>query len=325
MDENVVRKDYLLNRFVIIAAGRTKRPYDSRVVQPKGRASDSKCPFCPRNEPETPPELFRMGTKKKWSVRVFANKFAAFSPRFVHSQKQPSGLVEFPAMGVHEVVIDTPLHNKTFWDFSQQQMLDTLETIGQRQREILLHSSAKHVFAAKNFGLECGASLQHSHWQLFCPPFEPTLISQEKKAAGAFFKKTGKNVFDWIVKTEQKSKRKWLSNKEWICFCPFASIWPYEFWIVPKKQVSSFRSLSSQQKRTLASIVLKAFSQLKRLFGILPFNLVFHETMAPSKHYRFHIEVYPNVHKIWAGLEKGAGIFINEVPPEQAAKVLRGG
>ncbi|MEM2428176.1 MAG: hypothetical protein QXD52_02920, partial [Candidatus Bathyarchaeia archaeon] len=51
-----------------------------------------------------------------------------------------------------------------------------------------------------------------------------------------------------------------------------------------------------------------------------PYNLGFH--MLLENHYHWHVEVYPRL-TIWAGLEKSTGVFINTVPPEDAAESLK--
>lgn len=324
MDSNVLRKDYLLDRWVVVAAGRAKRPQDNQLPGLNLPSFDEKCVFCPGNESKTPPELGRVGSPEKWSVRAFANKFAAFSPDFKTAGTPPLGLVEKPATGFHEVVVDAPGHDKTVWDLSESELRDVFFMLGRRQAAILKESGVQHVFVIKNFGPDCGASLAHSHWQLFGLPMIPSKIAEEKIGAALFFKTHKKEVFDFIVESESASERRIFVDEHWVAFCPFAGLWPYEFWIVPRAHVSSFSQLSETQVQGLSSIVLKAFRRLKLLFGNPQYNLVFHESMTSSSHYRFHIEVYPNIKKLWAGLEKGAGVFINEVPPEFAAHQFRG-
>ena len=324
MDSNVLRKDYLLDRYVVIAAGRAKRPQDNQLPEAKAQPFDAKCVFCPGNEEKTPPELGRVGSPEKWSVRAFANKFAAFAPEFSAVESQLPGLVEKPAVGRHEVVVDAPGHDKTLWDLGESELVDVFFLLNRRQAAILKEPNMQHVFIIKNFGPECGASLAHSHWQLMGLPLIPSRITEEKIGAALFAKTHRRDAFDFIVETESSSPRRFLIDEHWVAFCPFAGLWPYEFWIVPRAPVYAFSQLSSAQLAGLSSIVLKAFRRLKLLFGNPPYNLVFHESMTASTHYRFHVEVYPNIKKVWAGLEKGAGVYINEVPPEFAAQQLRG-
>jgi UDPglucose--hexose-1-phosphate uridylyltransferase len=80
-----LRKDPIVDRWVIFSEARTLRPSDYPEVSPvtpKGRES---CPFCPGHESHTPPEVLAYRDPAGppngagWSTRVIPNKFPALT------------------------------------------------------------------------------------------------------------------------------------------------------------------------------------------------------------------------------------------------------
>ena len=126
---NELRKDYLLDRWVVIAAQRKQRPTDFKKAKEMRRAS-SLCPFGPGNENMTPPatlvylqidgevikEKDQDGFRhKNWLVRCVPNLFPAFTPSINSSSLKTSeaGHYEYMnALGHHEVLIESPSHDE---------------------------------------------------------------------------------------------------------------------------------------------------------------------------------------------------------------------
>ena len=115
------------------------------------------------------------------------------------------------------------------------------------------------------------------------------------------------------INAETGSDRQVLQTEGFIAFCPWSPSYPYEFWITPKKHTTSF-----------SKITLRAtLGGLSKTVKNVSYNLVFH--LSPekknSRQIHWHIEIYP-ITKAWSGLERGYGIFLNDVSPEQAAEKL---
>ena len=76
-----LRHEPISRRWVIIATERSRRPTDFNLT-PTEMPGAGNCPFCPGNEPQTPPEItaLRDGTDANapgWRVRVVPNKYPA--------------------------------------------------------------------------------------------------------------------------------------------------------------------------------------------------------------------------------------------------------
>jgi len=123
---NELRKDYLLDRWVVIATQRKKRPTD--FVKPIEKRQEGSCAFCPGNEHMTPPAVLvylptdggivkdkdANGVRpKNWLVRVVPNLYPAFMPpKDEESRAEPSDFTLERATGHHEVLIESPQHDE---------------------------------------------------------------------------------------------------------------------------------------------------------------------------------------------------------------------
>ena len=110
-----------------------------------------------------------------------------------------------------------------------------------------------------------------------------------------------------------------------MAFCPFASRFPYEIWIIPREHRSHFGHSEPALLLEFATLFRGVLVKLERIVKLPAYNYIIHtapfDTAAPD-HYHWHIEILPRIANL-AGFELGTGTFINTVPPEQAAAALR--
>lgn len=316
-----IRKHYFLDEYCIIAAERRKRPSDFRTAKP--HATDEKsCPFCPGNEDMTPQSIavytdlgvLVEGSQKVrgWKMRVFPNRFAAMVP----SPSTPTTeWIALPGHGNHEVIVDSPQHNDNPADFSQEHMELLLKAYQDRYSYYCGLDGVKYVSIFKNWGKEAGASLSHTHSQLVALPITPPLIKRELEAiSSATF-----CLFCNIAERERASSRLVAQNDGWILIAPFYSQVPYETWILPRRHMSNLAQMDNQDRRDLAAILSNALRRIRSLLNDPPYNYMIYQL---ASDYHLNIRIQPSLSKI-AGFEKGTGIYINSVPPEQAAAELR--
>jgi UDPglucose--hexose-1-phosphate uridylyltransferase len=340
MGYNELRKDYLLNRWVVIATERGRRPTDFAKKE-KTPAKTSTCPMCPGNEHMTPPAVLvylKSGktikkTKdkddfrhKNWLVRGVPNLFPAFSPpKEKISQKQilkNDGLAL--AVGHHEVIIESPKHDEHPANATIPQLTLVIDAYIDRLRELSKKPYVKYVSIFRNHGVEAGASLSHAHSQIIATPYVPKTVKDETDASNKFWKQNKKCIFCDIIQKERKGPRAILENRKFIAFAPYASVNPMEFWIFPKKHEPTLLGLPQDERKLFAETLKTCLGKLKKLVNDPPYNYGFHlaTDRKTSKHYHWHLEVYPKL-AIWAGFEKSTGVYINTVTPETAAQSLR--
>lgn len=304
MEKNELRKDYFLDRWVLITPGRAKRKKEFKSAQTEIQklSYDPNCFFCPGNEKTTPPEIGRYPEKNKWQIRWFSNKFPAVS------LKNPS------AYGIHEVIVETPDHSKQLGDLSVFEIRDVLKIYRLREAQILKNPKIEYLVIFKNEGSEAGTSLVHSHSQLIGINLAPGNIKEEVGA------NQSKCHYCQIIKKEAKSPRKVFENKNFISFTPWASRFHYEVWIFPKKHLKNLQEMTDDDFKDLAEILKKILLKLKKIN--LSYNYFLHP--APKgKDLHFHLEITPREAK-WGGFEISTGnVIINSVSPEEAAEFYR--
>ena len=125
-----------------------------------------------------------------------------------------------------------------------------------------------------------------------------------------------------------------FQNDAFVSFCPYASKFPFETWILPKRHASEFRHISDEEFRPLAEVLGRTLWALHRALDDPPFNYIIHSAprismdryaqsaISIDKDYHWHIEIIPRTTKI-AGFEWGTGFYINPTLPESAADYLR--
>jgi len=322
-----LRKDPVVERWVIIATERARRPMDfaPEVVRPRGPED---CPFCPGHEDRTPPEVFRSGGSEDgpWTVRVVPNKFPALhADGEVHAAGE--GIYDrIDGVGAHEVVIESPDHFAGLGTLPAAHVGEVLVAYRERLLALRKDPRLEYVLIFKNHGIAAGASLEHPHSQLIATPILPELVAEELRGAARYFRMKERCVWCDIVRQERRDgSRLVLDDEGFVAVAPFAPRFPFETWILPTIHRASFESLGPDEVDALARLLRNLIARLGRLFEDPPYNFALHT--APLKetdpeHFHWHLELMPKLTRL-AGFELGTGFFINPTPPEDAARFLR--
>ena len=324
-----LRMNVITGEWVIIAKERSKRPHD--FMSPHESKQGANCVFCYGNENKTPEEVYAVrpeGSKPNqpgWLVRIFPNKFPAVTTEvetIYAGEKIESG---FPAVGIHEVVVDTFNHSENFASISDAQAELALLAIAERYNKLCVDQRVKYVQVFKNHGPTAGASLEHSHWQIVTVPVIPDVIGRELEGAEKFYKQHGKCVFCNMVAEEIKEDQRVILNEnDFVALAPYASRFPGEVWIIPKKHRADFKDLPTEELKNLGRFVRHIAMRLDLAFNAPPYNLVLHSSPPQTKYdtYHWHLKLIPRL-SIAAGFELGTGIYINPTPPEICAVAMR--
>lgn len=310
-----LRKDYLLDRWVVIAEKRRDRPKQFSKHETVVKSKD--CIFCPGNEASTPGETFRIEKNGKWIIRSFANKFPVVDNKKKYKLNKKGFLVSAYPEGVHEVIVETPYHDKQLADLSVNGLVPIITAWQNRTRE--LGKDSKYVVLFKNHGIDGGTSIIHSHTQIVSYPRIPTLLMEEIKAYRNYKRLIGMCPYCKIIKSEMRSPRRIFSNKHFASFCPYASRFNYEVWIFPKNHKEHFTEFNEEEIKSLAVMLHKILSKINYLNA--SYNIVFHK-VPEGTDMHFHIEILPRM-ATWAGFEWSTDEIINSVSPESAAKFYR--
>jgi UDPglucose--hexose-1-phosphate uridylyltransferase len=203
---------------------------------------------------------------------------------------------------------------------------DVLSIYRDRLRDLKQDSRLAHALIFKNQGALAGASVHHSHSQLIATPFVPIAIEDELAAADDFLHKEGHNLFEAIVQQELADEHRLiLQTDHYVAFCPYASRFAYESWIVPRRSGSHFESSGDADLQELAPVLKSVLNRLDQNLKNPALNYVLHSAplhQPDLPYYRWHLKILPRLTRV-AGFEWGSGCYINEVLPEHAARQLR--
>jgi UDPglucose--hexose-1-phosphate uridylyltransferase len=289
-----IRRSPLTGVPVVVAPGRSARP--GALGRTTRIADAATCPFCEGHEGMTPPEVLALGRPGAapdtpgWTVRVVPNKF--------------------PAIPGQEVVIHGPAHVTAFAELPEAVVREALHAWSLR-REHHRAAGAAYLLAAINEGPAAGASLDHSHSQLV--PFDhvPPAAAAEMPAFAA--------PCALCAAVAQEDARTIRRADGLRTFAPAWSRFAYELWIVPDEHTGAVAA-----PELLAPALLDATGRLRAVLGeSLAWNAVLHAPpLRGADPYHWHIEIWPRL-AVAASVELGAGIWVNIVDPDVAARELR--
>lgn len=302
-----IRKDYLLDKYVVITPGRAARPRDikEKTVTKENRQD---CPFCPKNiDKKLVRDRIDNPRTNSWSVLDIKNKYPAVSR---NNNK---------AYGTQEVIIETPYHEKHLSELSLQQIENLLSMYQERTKKIAEDKKIEYILCFKNEGSKAGASITHSHSQVFATHIVPEDLKAEIRAIQKHKIENKECPYCAIVKKEMKSKRRIIEDKYTACFTPYASEFHYEAWILPKRHIDNISLLKKVELRSLAKALKYILDKIERLG--LSYNYFLHNVVSSTDQH-LYIKIQPR-DSVWAGVELGSGLVINSMPPEEAAKFYR--
>jgi UDPglucose--hexose-1-phosphate uridylyltransferase len=305
MEKSEIRKDYFLDKYVIISPNRTKRP--QRIE--KEAEIEASCPFCPDKLLATDTFTYRDNNANgEWEIVSVKNDFPAVSldnPR---------------AYGAQEVIIETRRHGLDINDFSVEHIVRILNAYIDRYNALRNLDGIKHVILFKNEGGKSGASLNHTHSQIIALPILPPKIEAEAEAFNKYRLESVTCPYCDIIKNESGKSRVIWEDENLFVLAPYASDSPYGAWFIPKRHIRLISELNYSEKESIATALKSVLGVLDKL-GI-SYNY-FIENAVSCEDYHMNIKLAPRPN-IWAGLELGTGVIINSIPPEMAAKVYRG-
>lgn len=314
-----LRRDYLLDEWVIVASGRKKRPTPKE--EKKEPSPKETCPFCPGHEKMTPPEILRVPVlAKKWRIRIVPNKYSAVQ------ESEPIEKINLPfrflktAFGKHEVIIETPVHNLQLADFEVNRIMEVVNAFIERVDSLEGIENVEEVVLFKNQGPKAGASLSHSHSQIIALNKLTEKTKRQINAFNEFVKKREACPYCEILRIEMDSQRRVFENESFACFTPFASRAAFQLLIFPKKHSSHFSEMNEKQRRDFAITLKKALSAVKGLGA--DYNLYFKNAPPSQNDFHWHVNLMPSL-MTRAGFEEATDCIINTYPPEQCAEYYR--
>lgn len=317
-----MRLNPLNGRWVTIVSERAQRPHDFAPREDDAALSGRPCPFCPGIEDATPQAIETVDEGGEWKMRVLPNLYPAFHGEsgFVVHHLGPVH-VAADATGVHEVFVYSRDHAGGIERLDDQHAAEMMQVLKRRLTAHDESSAVRYTQVIINHGREAGASLSHPHAQLLGLPFVPTEILDEERAFARF---AGGCVICTTIEAEVATgDRIVFANDDVVCVAPFWSGAPYELLLMPRHHEGHLQAADDRSLDAMGRAIRDAVGQLESAIGDVAYNLGVHS--APHEHsgeYHWHVHLWPNLVTL-AGFERGTGVMINVVAPEDAADALR--
>jgi UDPglucose--hexose-1-phosphate uridylyltransferase len=332
-----IRRDRLHNLYVIIAPERLHRP-DLHVSKPPSLIASKRCPFCEGNEILTPPEVYAIRDNqpnaKFWKTRVIPNLYKAVQVELEDHSDRNGMFESIPGVGAHEVLIDSPCHDCGFADLDAHSIENWLRTLIIRISDLKHDQRLVHLSIFKNVGSSAGATQDHPHTQILALPVMPQteLVFLERNMS--YYRRHGRGKLEDIVQNELTCKDRIVEEiGNFVAFCPYASAFPFEVMIAPRRNIKSLEDCSRDEVTDLSILLRHLFQKLNQQLGSFDYNLFFrlpplnpnfeNEPYMDSLHknYRFTIRITPRIYRL-GGFEISTGMAINPVSPEECAELL---
>jgi len=338
-----IRIDQLTGARVLLTPGRAERP-DQFGIEPWQPAAADGCPFCEGAETMTPPEIEAdrpQGSTADgpgWQTRTVPNLFPALIPEsevqaddgpaaaFASSadpllassrRAEPDMFVSRPAVGHHEVVINSPRHVSSLAELDEA---ETATALAAWRSRMLAHTDAAYVQLILNQGPDSGASIEHSHAQIGAAPFVPAAVARERERFNSYRERTaGASLLGEVLREEiRRGDRLVAIDEEVALICPWASRFPFEMRLIPRRAEPSF-----ERDEVGASMLHRAVAALDSLIdGALQLNLWSKTAPRGVEHFHWHLDLAPRLEPT-SSFEMATAVDINVVPPETAAAKLR--
>jgi UDPglucose--hexose-1-phosphate uridylyltransferase len=321
-----LRVDPLTGLRSIVAGARGGRPGGEVRCDPAAALDPEGDPFAEGHEARTPPELFAVRPNggapntPGWKVRVVPNLYPALSPDTAAPppQANPDLFWAAPARGAHEVIVNAPQPVTSLAELPVEQVALAMDVWRERMRA---HPMAAYAHLIVNERREAGASLPHTHAQLYALDFVPAAVARERERAGAYATRTmGGSLLGDLVQEEVRQRERIVAiDDEAVLMSPYGARVPFQLLLAPRVPRPRFED----DGPTGAALLHDALLRLKRRLGASPpLNLWVRTAPHDAEHFSWRIDILPRL-TVLAGLELGVGVHLNIVPPERAAAELR--
>jgi UDPglucose--hexose-1-phosphate uridylyltransferase len=332
MLNNSMRRDPLNNCWVIFA------PEKVNTIIKESSEKDAKFdinPYLPGLEHATGRDILRKVNPayadKGWSSRVFPAKNPVLR---VETEKKSKGNGVYDEMlrgGAHEVVVETPRSDIYFDKLSIEEIVDAFSIVRERIGDLKNDSRFRYILVSKNRGKESGGTIDHNYSEIKAFPFVPPLVQKKVDNCIDYFERKDRCLICDIVEKELEERSRIVFESElFVAICPYASRFPFEIMIIPKRHRNIFDNVSPEAVKDLAVTAKTVFGKMRKALNSPAYNCVFHyhpvnsgpKERIESLAYHWHITIIPRITTLTSDMFE-SGVYVNPTLPENAADFMR--
>jgi UDPglucose--hexose-1-phosphate uridylyltransferase len=312
----------------------------SWVVQGQKETSDESprlCPFDKLDRPDsTVKSILVAPAEGSAQVRVIPHPDPLYRIEGQPGRSAEGMYDKMGPTGAHEVIVETPAHDRRLSQFSDEEIERVLTVWASRIADLKKDVRFKYISVFKNQGAEAGEEWPHAHSQITATIFVPRRVKYELNAAHEWYKERERCIFCDMVRQEEKQGSRIVDVQgDYYALCPYASRVPYEVWLLHRRHNHLFEQPDAKSNpRNFAALLGRVLRRIEKLTP--SFHLVVHtapntrnkkgelagywKTLAEDFHW--HIEILPIVEKRSKSYSIKE-VYFNSVLPEKAAERLR--
>lgn len=307
------------------------------AARPAAPLSAAVCPFC--SSADTREEILiteKRDSAGNWTVRVLADRAPVLHAEG-ELERLGDGLYDhMNAVGAHEIVVEGQAHDLTVGGLPPAVFRQVLEAGRERLADLKRDPRFRYVEMFQNQGREAGALIAHPHAQIIAAPMVPARVERELRAGYAHYQVKERCLYCDLLQQEIRDGQRVVElTDDYLVFCPFASRFPYEMWLLPRRHHSSFEEALAPAGAldSLAAVFQSALRRAEAVTPVLSFVLhsepnrrlptwLREDWQTLSEDYHWHIEITPRLRQQVKALPQQE-FYLNHVLPEDAACHLR--
>lgn len=293
------------------------------------------CPFCPGNENLTPPAIKEIKNEDgSWAIRCFP----ASNPIFIieaQENKRADGIYDkMDNVGAHEIIVENPSHNKTMSGFTEKEFRYLVELYTDRISDLKKDKRFKYILIFKNHGELAGSYIFHPHSHVLATPVIPQRLVLELYNSKTHHSRKDRCLFCDIISQEIRQNRRVVAiNNSFLAFCPFASRFPFEVWIIPRYHSAHFENLIEEDRKIDFIIIMTSImKRIERLTNA--YTIVIHtspnikktswqlDDVPVDEYFHWHVEILPRDLRS-SKYKREDELYVVPTTPEESASILR--
>lgn len=292
---------------------------------------DQPCPLCPGREGASGHEIVAVRSPDgadmgPWRARVVPNRVPALRVEAAQHETTDGLFRSRPGLGAHEVVIESPVHDATWYTLPADDLAVVLGLWRNRLADLARDDRMAGAMAVKNQGSEAGARLVHPHSQVVAMPVLPARLRAKADGAARHRAATGRCPWcDLVVGEKGLGVRLVADVPGFLAVVPYAARTPFELLVLPTAHAPNLDATDDATLRSLAGLLRHVFDRMavelerpafSAALCVAPYG------QASPLAFHWHLEIVPRVLRA-GGLDLASGASFNPVSPERAARVLR--
>lgn len=321
-----LRKDPTRGRWVLV-----------RPAEPARPPSDE-CPFCPGNEGLTRPEIaaYRkegsQADRPGWSVRVIPEIDPYFGVEH-ELVREGIGLYDrISPRGATELVVESPSHDDTPATMREEQWEQVLWMYRDRLRDLKRDLNIRDILVTRRHRAP-GIHITHPYSRVTAIPIVFDDVRRKLRQCRDYYEYKHRCIYCDIIRQDVADGQRVIRLTEhFAVLAPYGARSAFETWILPRRHGCSYEEdVSGDVVTDLASLLKGYFRTLADSLGDPPFEMTLNtapnvavkilpgEWSTIADDYHWHLEVTLDPYR----RARIGGIYVNETPPEVAAKRLR--